>query len=80
VSVLIERNSVLLGGSALFVAAVVSVRSSIARPLGDMNEISALDQNRSQFPEWTIALGTDRDAREPYQDNYGRALFACFRS
>jgi 2-polyprenyl-3-methyl-5-hydroxy-6-metoxy-1,4-benzoquinol methylase len=26
-----------------------------------------------------IALGTDRDDREPYADNYGRTLFACTR-
>lgn len=26
-----------------------------------------------------VALGTDRDSREPYGDNYGRTLFACTR-
>jgi hypothetical protein len=26
-----------------------------------------------------VALGIDGDSREPYQDNYGRTLFACIR-
>lgn len=26
-----------------------------------------------------VALGIDRDSRPPYQDNYGRTLFACVR-
>ena len=26
-----------------------------------------------------VALGTDRDAVSPYEENYGRTLFACVR-